>query len=360
MPAFNSTRASHSKRQHGAALVTTLLIVALIVVTVTAMTAKQQHAIQLAQNRQTQLQLKNLLSAGEKFAMAVLRRDKVEGERGETDSTEDYWAQSLPPVPVDGATVEGCVVDLQGKFNLNNLAQEDRASVDVEFRILQQLLTALTIDVVKADAIRDWIDPDIEVTVPDGAEDDFYTGQSPSYRAANGPMVSPSELLLVKGFRVSDEGGLEDYDLLLQHVSTLPRPTPINVNTASEAVLSAIAPHIAASASLLKVAGDESWEEYPGCPPGDLLEDEEPVDPANVGAAIYENTDSFIDQASGTPEERQILEELRDNATFDKSSNFYMSRVTVSRDEISITQYSIFERDNNGAVRTVRRSRGAL
>jgi len=64
--------------QSGAALVTTLLIVALITVTVTAMTARQQHAIQLSQNRQTQLQLKNLITAGENFAMAVLRRDHTE------------------------------------------------------------------------------------------------------------------------------------------------------------------------------------------------------------------------------------------------------------------------------------------
>ena len=108
-------------KQRGAALVTTLLMVALITVTVTSMATKQQRSIQMAQNRQVQLQLRNLAFAGEKFSMAVLRRDRTDGDRSNSDSTEDFWAQSLPPVPVDGATIEGCVIDLQGKFNLNNL-----------------------------------------------------------------------------------------------------------------------------------------------------------------------------------------------------------------------------------------------
>ena len=210
-------------KQRGAALVTTLLMVALITVTVTSMATKQQRSIQMAQNRQVQLQLRNLASAGEKFSMAVLRRDRTDGDRSNSDSTEDFWAQSLPPVPVDGATIEGCVIDLQGKFNLNNLIDIEGNPDDQEFEILQRLLTALTIESTKAAAIRDWIDPNIDVTGTDGAEDDFYTGQTPAYRAANGPMVSPTELLLVKGFRVADEGGLDDYDILLPHITTLPR-----------------------------------------------------------------------------------------------------------------------------------------
>ena len=233
-----------SLQQRGVALVTTLLMVALITVTVTVMATNQQRSIQLAQNRQTQLQLRNLAGAGEKFAMAVLRRDRQEGDRNNSDSTEDFWAQSLPPVPVDGATVEGCVIDLGGKFNLNNLVDENGNPDNIEFQVFERLLTALTIDSIKAAAVLDWIDSNIDVTGADGAEDDFYTGQTPSYRAANGLMVSPTELLLVKGFRVTDEGGLDDYDVLLPHISTLPQGTAINVNTASSAVLASLAPHL--------------------------------------------------------------------------------------------------------------------
>ena len=367
---------SQLSEQRGAALVTTLLIVALITVTVTAMTSKQQRAIQLAQNRQTQLQLKNLVSAGEKFAMATLRRDRQVEERNNSDSTEDFWAESLPPVPIDGATVEGCVVDLQGKFNLNNLVDIEGNIDNQEYEILQRLLTALTIDDTKAEAIRDWIDPNIEVTGANGAEDDFYTGQTPGYRAANGPMVSPSELLLVKGFRVVDEGGLDDYDVLLPHIATLPTGSAINVNTASSAVLASLAPHMAAIADEIRVVDDEYWQEFPDCPQGGGLldtlldaDDEsadsdqtadagQPEDPEDesAGGFIYEDIEQFRNDAVGGGDDENL-----DNVIgIDVKSQYYMSRVTVSRDEINLTQYTIFFRDNTGAIQTLRRSRGSL
>jgi len=364
-------------KQRGAALVTTLLMVALITVTVTSMASKQQRTIQIAQNRQAQLQLGNLAGAGERFAMAVLRRDRVEAERGNSDSTEDFWAESLPPVPVDGATIEGCVVDLQGKFNLNNLVDENGNPDPLEFQIFQRLLTALTIDAVKADAVLDWIDTNIDVTGADGAEDDFYTGQTPSYRAANGLMVSPSELLLVRGFRVTDEGGLDDYDVLLPHIATLPQGTAININTASSAVLSSLAPYMPAIADELKVVDDGYWQEFPECPEGgglldSLLNAEDDAegdgggdgsDPnaegefEDEGGLTYETIEQFR-QDSVNPE--NIEEGIDEEIFIDVKSQYYMSRVTVKREEITLTQFTILERDNNGALRTLRRSRGGL
>jgi len=145
----------HARNSRGVALITALLLVALITVSVTAMSG-----------------------------------DKNEGERNDSDSTEDFWAESLPPVPVDGATVEGCIIDLNGKFNLNNLVDEEGKPAEIEFEQLKLLLAALNIDSAKADAIRDWIDRDLDATGAQGAEDDFYTGQTPPYRAANGDMVS--------------------------------------------------------------------------------------------------------------------------------------------------------------------------
>jgi len=352
-------------------------MVALITVTVTSMASKQQRTIQIAQNRQAQLQLGNLAGAGERFAMAVLRRDRVEAERGNSDSTEDFWAESLPPVPVDGATIEGCVVDLQGKFNLNNLVDENGNPDPLEFQIFQRLLTALTIDAVKADAVLDWIDTNIDVTGADGAEDDFYTGQTPSYRAANGLMVSPSELLLVRGFRVTDEGGLDDYDVLLPHIATLPQGTAININTASSAVLSSLAPYMPAIADELKVVDDGYWQEFPECPEGgglldSLLNAEDDAegdgggdgsDPnaegefEDEGGLTYETIEQFR-QDSVNPE--NIEEGIDEEIFIDVKSQYYMSRVTVKREEITLTQFTILERDNNGALRTLRRSRGGL
>jgi len=341
-------------KQQGVALVATLLIVALITITVTAMTSRQLLSMQRAGNRQVQTQMVNLVGAGEKFAMAVLRRDRVDGERNNSDSTEDFWAQSLPPVPVDGATVEGCVIDLQGKFNLNNLVNEEGTTETSEFEQLKLLLAALAIDTQLAEPILDWIDPNIDATGAEGAEDDFYTGQSPAYRAANGPMVSPTELLLVKGFRVIDEGGLDNYDTLLPHIATLPYGTAVNVNTASSAVLASLAEYMSALSDDLKVVDDGYWQGYPDCPEGGgLLDalinddgDEATGDAADGSVAdeagedeqssfVYENIEQFKRDAKGDTEEETV-----ENANIAVFSGYYLSRVTVTRDESSVTQYT--------------------
>ena len=364
---------SQRSGQQGAALVTTLLIVALITITVTTMTTRQQLSMQRAGNRQVQTQMVNLIGAGEKFAMAVLRRDRVEGERNNSDSTEDFWAQSLPPVPVDGATVEGCVIDLHGKFNLNNLVDIEGNTSPPEFEQLRLLLSALAIDTQKAESILDWIDPNIDTTGTDGAEDDFYTGQTPPYRAANGPMVSPTELLLVKGFRVVDKGGLDDYDTLLPHIATLPTGTAVNVNTASSAVLASLADYMSEVSDDLKVVDDGYWQNFPDCPEGggllDTLLNDESGDEAapDDGSAgdeegdegqnsfVYDNIEQFKQDARGDTEEETV-----DNANITVSSQHFLSRVTVTRDESSVTQYTVLFRDNTGALQTLRRSRGGL
>jgi len=359
-------------RQTGAALVTALLIVALITISVTTMTSQQQLSMQRASNRQVQTQMVNLVGAGEKFAMAVLRRDRTVGERNNSDSTQDFWAQSLPPVPVDGATVEGCVIDLQGKFNLNNLVNEEGTTEALEFEQLKLLLAALAIDTQKAEPILDWIDPNIDVTGSTGAEDDFYTGQTPAYRAANGPMVSPTELLLVKGFRVVDEGGLDDYDTLLPHIATLPYGTSVNVNTASSAVLSSLAEYMSEVSDDLKVVDDGYWQNFPDCPEGgglldtlinnegdDTTPDDGTVSDESVedeqNSFVYENIEQFKQDARGDTEEKNV-----ENANIETSSGYFLSRVTVTRDESSVTQFTTMFRDNTGAIKTIRRSRGGL
>jgi len=158
-----------------------MLIVALGTITVVAIASRQQLDLQREQNEGLIQMARDFSISGERFAVAMLYRDRKEGLRGNSDSLDDDWAQTIPPVPIDNASIKGCIVDMQGRFNLNNLNQK------------------------KAEAIADWVDKDVNATVPDGAEDDYYTGLTPAYRAANQPFYSVSELLLVKGFSANVE-----------------------------------------------------------------------------------------------------------------------------------------------------------
>lgn len=144
-----------------------------------------------------------------------------------------------PPSPLvqrDGALTGGTfryrVVDEERKINVN-LASRD---------ILIRLLDTVGVpggsgrDTI-ADSILDWIDPDPFHRL-NGAEDDYYQGLSPPYRAKNGPLDSIEELRLIRGITP------EIYGLLAPHL-TVWGSGQVNLNTASEAVLQVMLPQIA-------------------------------------------------------------------------------------------------------------------
>jgi general secretion pathway protein K len=83
------------------------------------------------------------------------------------------------------------------------------------------------------EALVDWIDPDNDLSGPDGAEMLDYMDRhpEPTYRPANRPLISVTELMSVRGVTP------RIYRRLSPYVTALPEWTPINVNTAPEPVL---------------------------------------------------------------------------------------------------------------------------
>jgi type II secretory pathway component PulK len=109
------------------------------------------------------------------------------------------------------------------------------AQTNIERRRFRRLLELLEIDPQLAGAIIDWIDADSVVTVPGGAEDEYYMRVEPGYRTANQPLVDLTELLLVRGMTAAL------YARLAPHVTALPPGVPVNVNSATPIVLQSLA-----------------------------------------------------------------------------------------------------------------------
>jgi general secretion pathway protein K len=152
------------------------------------------------------------------------------------DHLGEPWAQGLPILPVEGGAIKVSIEDAQGRFNLNNLVQNNQPSLG-DIAIFQRLLVQLKLDPLLANALVDWIDADSNVTSPGGAEDVDYLILKTPYRAANQPLASVEELRLVKGFDA------KTVQALLPFVTVLPAGsrTAINVNTAPAEVLAALA-----------------------------------------------------------------------------------------------------------------------
>jgi len=350
-------------RQRGIAIVTAMLVVALGTITMVSIVSRQQLVLQRERNEAAIGLARDLAVSGERFAAAILYRDRQDGLRENTDSLEDDWAQTIPPVPIDeGAALQGCIVDMQGRFNLNNLADADGNAVQTAFEQLQRLFTELGIDTVKAQAVLDWVDADIDATLPDGAEDDYYSGLTPAYRAGNAPMRSASELKLVKGFSPSVEEQAEDYERLLPHVATLPvdaGPTAVNVNTATPEVIASIAPDLKGLEGDLTRWETGAYEDYPDCEDiFDLGTDDAPAAlVADQERLPYESKLIFGDEAD--PGGANNLD-LGPETGYDVSSSYFQLRIDVLTEAVRVSQYTLFHRDEQGRTRVLYRSRDTI
>lgn len=239
------------RRQDGVALITAVLVVALATTAAVAMVSRQQVDIRRTGNLLETEQAMLYAQGAEDWAAQILVRDRKDNQR---DHLGEDWAIVLPPLPVEGGQISGAIEDMQGRFNLNNLIENDKPSaLDVErFR---NLLLALELDPDLSNALLDWMDADDQARYPGGAEDALYLNRERPYRAANRILASPSELRLVEGFTP------EGVALLLPHVAALPGRSTLNINTANATVLRCLSDQLKdQDAEQLEAArGDEGW-----------------------------------------------------------------------------------------------------
>ena len=227
---FNFKRLTSTPRnQAGVAVVTALLIVAIIATLASYVALGQQVWLRQAQNIADRTQAQTVISGAFDWAAVILTLDAQDNQ---TDDLTQAWAQVLPPLPAEGGVVTGRITDAQGRFNLNNLVRQGTVSAE-DVLVFQRLLQEQDLPVELVGALVDWLDGD-SVTQPNGAEDvDYLSGERP-YRAANQPLQSVEELRLVKGFSG------EIVNKLRPFVTALPQATAININTASAELLSAL------------------------------------------------------------------------------------------------------------------------
>ena len=217
-------------RQNGVALITAILLTAIATTAAVSMAARQHVDLRRSSNVFDNDQALLFADGVETWAGEVLMRDRQDGP---VDQENEDWATILPPISVEGGMVAGRIEDLQGRFNINNLVRDGKVS-QPDVSAFRRLLDILDIDTVLVDRVIDWLDTDVNVTFPNGAEDNRYLSYQVPYRTANHRMASPSELLLIDGMT------MEIYNKLSPYVIALPVRTAVNVNTASPELLMAM------------------------------------------------------------------------------------------------------------------------
>ncbi|MCQ4309301.1 type II secretion system minor pseudopilin GspK [Pseudomonas stutzeri] len=250
------------KAQRGVALITVLLVVAIVTVVCAGMIARQQLSIRGTANQAQARQAWHYGLGGEALAQSILRRDLrassagtgtgidngTENGNGAGQSAVDHllepWALPQPAYDLDEGQgqVQIRIEDLAGRFNLNSLVQDQQqnAAALAQFR---RLLLRLQITEPYAERLLDWLDSDQQPSGELGAEDNAYLLLDPPYRTAGSRMEDLSELRLLLDMRD------EDFQRLAPYVTALPADTPLNVNTASAMVLSSLADSFSLSAA---------------------------------------------------------------------------------------------------------------
>jgi len=309
------------QQQRGVALIVALLVVALATVLIAGLLDRGELALARVRNEAREAQAFAYEEGVEAYAARVLAQAAASGEN--TDSANSSWAVPLPPLPVPGGVLTASMRDRNGCFNLNNLLDASGQPSTIWLPKFQRMLRALKLDDNLAGAVVDWMRA---TPTPD---ERYYLQQEPPYRPAQRGFVHVSELRLVRGVSA------DVYARVAPEVCALPRGTPINVNTASVAVLmtlsSTVTEQLAKSIAQDGHANYSRVEDVGKLLPGQLIE---------CGGTASQVT-----------------------RCYDVKSTHFLARGDVQIDGLPFTFYSLIERDyNNGAnggIRVIERSRDA-
>lgn len=229
----------------GVALITALFVVALASIAATALLSSTGIAIRRTANLQDSEAAWWYANGLESWIAGLLKRRPGQPD---VDGLGDPWAQQVDYLPFDRGGVSGHLVDLQGRFNLNNLAATGTAGkyYQQQFRLLLANLPGIDLTGIPdlGAAVQQWIaalpaSGNVGTPVVDAT---YYLSLAVPYRPSQQLMSSPSELLAVKGVTP------QIYQALKPYITALPTSgTKININTAPLPVLLSLAPDVDAT-----------------------------------------------------------------------------------------------------------------
>jgi general secretion pathway protein K len=217
--------------QRGAALLTALIIVTLVVTLAASMVWQQWRAVQVEAAERARMQSAWILNGALDWARLILRED---ARSGRPTALSEPWATPLAEarlstfLAVDksnaddapDAFLSGSITDAQARYNLANLVDANGKTVVAELQALERLCQTVGVS------------NDVAARIATGLRD----ARAPSGQGGGSAPLSPRSVaqLTWLGIDASTIALIEPY------VTLLPRATPLNVNTASREVLSSV------------------------------------------------------------------------------------------------------------------------
>lgn len=238
-----------SRRNRGIALVTVLLVVALLTAVVVEFNRIALADIQVSNNFVDEKKILYTTISGVRAICGLLELD---GKYTRSDNLLEDWTRGetyfeSASMLLDEGEVSGSITDEEGKISINSLVGSDGRMNSGQFELWRRLLEQPRFRLNEQEAmtiiysIKDWLDPDDEVSGIYGAEDAAYLPLG--YEAGNGPMQTLEELLFVNGVTPELFYGDENRQGL-RSCLTVYGGGAVNINTAPLPVLLALSPRM--------------------------------------------------------------------------------------------------------------------
>lgn len=221
-------------RQRGAALLTALIIVTLVVTLAAAMVWQQWRAVQVEAAERARMQSAWILNGALDWARLILRED---ARSGRPTALTEPWATPLAEarlstfLAVDkdntddapDAFLSGVITDAQARYNLASLLDGGGKVVGAELEALERLCQTVGVSA------------DVAARIATGLRDAQAAGAQSGGTNSSAPL-RPRTLAQLSWLGIDPDtiARLEPY------VTLLPVRTPVNVNTTSREVLAAV------------------------------------------------------------------------------------------------------------------------
>ena len=220
------TRAAKSG-QHGAALLTAMVIVTLVATLASAMVWQQWRSVQVEAAERGRMQAAWILAGALDWARLILRED---ARSGGADHLDEPWAVPLAEARLSTflatdkdnsddapeAFLSGSITDAQSRYNLRNLVDESSGKVvPAELAVLKRLCDTAGVSAEVADRLA--------------------TALAAASAGASDAPLMPQTVAQLAWLGID----AETVGRLAPHVVLLPQHTPINLNTATREVIAA-------------------------------------------------------------------------------------------------------------------------
>lgn len=271
-----------SCRQRGIAVITVLLALAIAVLICSEVIMRVYNGVKRSGNHFNTEQAWEYALGGEAWARQQLAADfEKDKTTSKTDHFLEKWALPSQKMAVEGGSIEIEIYDMQARFNLNNLVDENGAIDPAQVNTFRILLSSLGVRPVYADMAARWASYANDT-------DDMYDSDKTPYRAADTQFGSVTEMRQLKDIE------MKEYRRMQPFLSALPVPLTININTAPEPVLASFAGDDEQSVEKLKSFLEQRKQQLNGYASADAfvdivgVQDEDIADQLTVSSEYFE------------------------------------------------------------------------